>query len=572
MSVHDAPDRRAWSTKWPMRWSATSSRCSAASTASWSWSRVGVDLGDGGDEVVEADRLGHADNLGLSTPTVNPRLSHGRQYRTRTCRRTCSPPPPSSASAPRRRWPPACRPAPSTRSWARTTSWRRASRCGPSSRPTPSRSVILWGRPAPARPPSPRLIASPHQALAFERLSAVSAGVKDVRDVPGPGRAAPRRAGRAHDPVPRRGPPFQQDPAGRPAAPGVETGLLTLIGATTENPYFEAQRAPPVPQLAVPPAAASTPTATRPSCTGAWTPRATADDDALDLLADQATGDGRQVLTSPRGLRHRRSSGPRRRAVTHRTPSRRGRPRHHRPALRPGRATTTSSPPSSRASAAATPTPPSTTWPACSRPARTPASSPAACVILASEDIGMADPMSPAGGRRRGRAVEFVGLPRPSSTWPRPPSTWPPLKSNSSATAIWQAREDASPGLRPRGAAPPPGRPPPAEAGGRAGDYDVPPRRPRGWVEQQYLADAACPRPYYEPLRPRRRRPATRRALRPQPPPTARHSVPRSMESRVSAAALILAAASTFARGPAPVGRRRPHDRPPGSCGRRPAS
>ena len=40
MSVHDAPERRAWSTKWPMRWSATSSRCSAASTASWSCSRA----------------------------------------------------------------------------------------------------------------------------------------------------------------------------------------------------------------------------------------------------------------------------------------------------------------------------------------------------------------------------------------------------------------------------------------------------------------------------------------------------------------------------------------------------
>ncbi len=26
ISVHEAPDRRAWSTKWPMRWSATSPR------------------------------------------------------------------------------------------------------------------------------------------------------------------------------------------------------------------------------------------------------------------------------------------------------------------------------------------------------------------------------------------------------------------------------------------------------------------------------------------------------------------------------------------------------------------
>ena len=39
MSVHDAPERRAWSTKCPIRWSATSPRCSAASTASDSCSR-----------------------------------------------------------------------------------------------------------------------------------------------------------------------------------------------------------------------------------------------------------------------------------------------------------------------------------------------------------------------------------------------------------------------------------------------------------------------------------------------------------------------------------------------------
>ena len=34
ISVHDAPDLRAWSTKWPIRWSAISPRVSAASTAS----------------------------------------------------------------------------------------------------------------------------------------------------------------------------------------------------------------------------------------------------------------------------------------------------------------------------------------------------------------------------------------------------------------------------------------------------------------------------------------------------------------------------------------------------------
>ena len=42
MSVQDAPERRAWSTKWPIRWSATSPRWSAAMTASESWSSASV--------------------------------------------------------------------------------------------------------------------------------------------------------------------------------------------------------------------------------------------------------------------------------------------------------------------------------------------------------------------------------------------------------------------------------------------------------------------------------------------------------------------------------------------------
>lgn len=42
ISVQEAPERRAWSTKWPMRWSATSPRCSATTTAPESRSRGSV--------------------------------------------------------------------------------------------------------------------------------------------------------------------------------------------------------------------------------------------------------------------------------------------------------------------------------------------------------------------------------------------------------------------------------------------------------------------------------------------------------------------------------------------------
>ena len=40
MSVHDAPVLRAWSTKWPIRWSASSSRCSDIRTAADTWSSI----------------------------------------------------------------------------------------------------------------------------------------------------------------------------------------------------------------------------------------------------------------------------------------------------------------------------------------------------------------------------------------------------------------------------------------------------------------------------------------------------------------------------------------------------
>ena len=38
ISVQDAPVLRAWSTKWPIRWSASSPRCSEIRTAADTWS------------------------------------------------------------------------------------------------------------------------------------------------------------------------------------------------------------------------------------------------------------------------------------------------------------------------------------------------------------------------------------------------------------------------------------------------------------------------------------------------------------------------------------------------------
>src|SRR5262249_59555221 len=98
-------------------------------------------------------------------------------------------------------------------------------------------SVILWGPPGTGKTTIARLIARA-TAKEYEQLSAVSAGVKDVREVL---ERAHRRLGEHGtgtmlflDEVHRFN-KAQQDAL----LPSVESGLIVLIGATTENPYFE---------------------------------------------------------------------------------------------------------------------------------------------------------------------------------------------------------------------------------------------------------------------------------------------------------------------------------------------
>ena len=145
------------------------------------------------------------------------------------------------ASLPRTRHSrPGCAPATSTSSSGSRTCSREGSALRVAIESGEPHSAIFYGPPGTGKTTLARIIAARVEG-AFEELSAVNAGRAEVREVIA--RAEERRtSGRPTifflDEIHRFN-KAQQDAL----LPAVEEGLLTLIGATTENPYFEVNSA-----------------------------------------------------------------------------------------------------------------------------------------------------------------------------------------------------------------------------------------------------------------------------------------------------------------------------------------
>jgi putative ATPase len=357
-------------------------------------------------------------------------------------------------------------------------------------------SVILWGPPGTGKTTLAQLIAHT-TSKAFVQLSAVNATVKDVRTEI---EEARRRLGEQEqgtilflDEVHRFN-KAQQDAL----LPSVESGLLVLIGATTENPFFEVN--PPLLsrstlfRLEPLDAEAAGELIDR----GLKAEGAEIEDDARQHLVDHAGGDGRHALTTLEvaiALARERNDPP---VVTMGDAEdavgtqalRYGRDEHYDVISAFIKSIRGSDPDAGLY------------WLARMLEAgEDPRFIARRLVILASEDVGMADPTALLVADAAARAVEFVGLPEARLNLAQAVvhlATAP--KSNRVYRALGAALGDVR--ELPAGEVPKHLRDASYRGAAKLGHgegYQYPHDDPRGWTEQQYRPPELDETVYYRP-------------------------------------------------------------------------
>ena len=354
-------------------------------------------------------------------------------------------------------------------------------------------SVILWGPAGTGKTTVARLLAAAVGAE-FEPMSAVSAGVKDVREVAERARRRLAEHGSSTilflDEVHRFN-KAQQDAL----LPSVEDGTLTLVGATTENPFFEVN-GPLLSRSTLFRLEPLGPDALHELLRrGLAAEEATIDDAAAAFLVDLVDGDGRALLTTLEVAVA--VAGPQRhvtleaverarttRALTY------GRDDHYDVISAFIKSIRGSDPDAG------------VYWLArMLSSGEDPRFVARRLVILASEDIGLADPTSLLAATAAASAVEFVGLPEAQLNLAQAVIHLAQApKSNRVATAIWTAMEDVR--SRPKGAVPAHLRDAHYRGASKIGHgtgYRYPHDDPRGWVDQSHLPDEVADRTYYRP-------------------------------------------------------------------------
>jgi len=357
-------------------------------------------------------------------------------------------------------------------------------------------SVILWGPPGTGKTTLAMLIAKA-TSKEFVTMSAVTAGVKDVREATAKARQRLAEHGQGTilflDEVHRFN-KAQQDAL----LPSVEEGLLTLIGATTENPYFEVN-APLMSRSTLFRLEPLSPEALRKLLDRALEHEGhTAEEDALVHLADKAEGDARtaynalevaMALADQRGANEKVTLADAEAALDARA-LRYERDEHYDIISAFIKSMRGSDPDAALY------------WLARMLEAGEDARFIARrMVVLASEDVGMADPMALVIADAAAHAVEFVGLPEAQLNLAQAVvylATAP--KSNRAYMGLRRAQQDVKD--RPAGQVPRHLRDASyysAKKLGHGEGYDYPHDDPRGWVPQSYRPPEVEGRTYYEP-------------------------------------------------------------------------